>query len=113
MRTEETVDELCRKWQTILRLRDWDIHVELFLAREFSGEDRQGRIRCCWIYNVLNRRDVTANDERIFVLRRSARHYVEVSACVLLTHSRENESFDNLGVRVKIRRPIIPVSIFV
>lgn len=65
MRTEETVDELCRKWQTILRLRDWDIHVELFLAREFSGEDRQGRIRCCWIYNVLNRRDVTADNERI------------------------------------------------
>ena len=65
MRTEETVDELCRKWQTILRLRDWDIHVELFLAREFSGEDSQGRILCCWIYNVLNRRDVTADNERI------------------------------------------------
>ncbi|MBF1041752.1 MAG: hypothetical protein HXK92_08965 [Lachnospiraceae bacterium] len=44
MRTEKTVDDLCRKWQTLLRLRDWDIHVELFSAREFSEEDRQGEV---------------------------------------------------------------------
>lgn len=44
MRTEKTVDDLCQKWQTLLRLRDWDIHVELFSAREFSEEDRQGEV---------------------------------------------------------------------
>lgn len=44
MRTEKTVDDLCQKWQTLLRLRDWDIDVELFSAREFSGEDRQGEV---------------------------------------------------------------------
>lgn len=44
MRTEKTVDDLCQKWQALLRLRDWDIHVELFSAREFSEEDRQGEV---------------------------------------------------------------------
>lgn len=44
MRTEKTVDDLCRKWQTLLRLRVWDIYVDLFSAREFSEEDRQGEV---------------------------------------------------------------------
>lgn len=44
MRTEKTVDELCRKWQKILRLEDWEIHTELFSAREFEECDRQGEV---------------------------------------------------------------------
>lgn len=44
MRTEKMVDELCRKWQKILRLEDWEIHTELFSAREFDEDDRQGEI---------------------------------------------------------------------
>lgn len=44
MRTEKTVDDLCQKWQALLRLRDWDIHVELFSAREFEECDRQGEV---------------------------------------------------------------------
>lgn len=44
MRTEKTVDELCRKWQKIRRLEDWEIHTELFSAREFEECDRQGEV---------------------------------------------------------------------
>lgn len=44
MRTEKNVDELCRKWQKILRLEDWEIHTELFSAREFEECDRQGEV---------------------------------------------------------------------
>ena len=44
MRQDKDVDILCRKWQDILRLNDWNVAVELIRESEFSEPDRAGEV---------------------------------------------------------------------
>lgn len=40
--TQEELEGLARKWQEILRLRDWEIYVALTRARDFEEEGQAG-----------------------------------------------------------------------
>lgn len=42
MRKDQAVTDLCRKWQEILKLNDWEIIVEIARPNELSEPDREG-----------------------------------------------------------------------
>lgn len=42
MRNDSQINELCKKWQEILKLHDWDVRVDLGRPDELSEPDREG-----------------------------------------------------------------------
>ena len=42
MRNDSQINELCKKWQEILKLHDWDVRVDLGRSDELSEPDREG-----------------------------------------------------------------------
>lgn len=45
--TEEELSALCREWQGILRLQDWDVKVRVVRQSSFMVPDAQGE--CRWV----------------------------------------------------------------
>mgnify|MGYP001640448745 CR=1 FL=1 len=44
MREDKAVYALCRKWQGILKLNDWDVVIEVGRPDELSEPDREGEV---------------------------------------------------------------------
>ena len=44
MRNDSQIDELCKRWQEILKLNDWDVRVNLGRPDELSEPDREGEV---------------------------------------------------------------------
>ena len=42
MRNDSQINELCERWQEILKLNDWDVRVNLGRPDELSEPDREG-----------------------------------------------------------------------
>ena len=42
MRNDSQINELCKRWQEILKLNDWDVRVNLGRPDELSEPDREG-----------------------------------------------------------------------
>lgn len=43
--SQEQLEALCREWQGVLRLQDWDVKVKLARQREFSNPSAMGECR--------------------------------------------------------------------